>query len=386
MAEQRSIIDSSARPSLLIMMLRENWFYILVVVLLIAFPFIVGALTESSPYGVPRGDRMIMRGESVRWQSVLIEVYILAILTMSYNLIFGFTGVISFGHAMFFGLGGYILGLSVEYVAIDNGLGVGVGLLVGLVAGVLICGLLGLLVGFVSLRLRGVYFTIFTLAIAEMFYIYFSRWRVTNAEDGFALTDLPTWLDPTQNRLNFYYIALILFVFTFLFIRRIVNSPTGAVFKAIRENEDRAQSIGYNTLRYKLISITIAGMLAAVAGMLQILLNKKVGPEILGVAYTVDPLLMTIIGGIGTFNGPVIGSAGLHLLDVFLRDSTIIVFGSVVEISTIWNLLLGIIFIVVVIIFPHGIVGTWARWRARRQTASKALRAGRAPDTRLSQS
>ena len=342
--------------------LRENWLYGLILIGLIAFPFIVGAITGSSPNGVPRGDRMIMRGESVRWQAVLIELFILSILAMSYNLMFGFTGVVSFGHALFFGLGGYILGLALEYVAMDTG----VALVVGVLAGVAVCGVVGLLVGLVSLRLSGVYFAIFTLAIAEMFFIYFGRLPLTRAEDGFPITDLPTWLDPAQSRLTFYYVALAFFVAVFLFIRRLMNSPTGAVFKAVRENEDRAQAIGYNTLRYKLIAIILAGMIAALAGMLQILLNKKVGPELLGISNTVNPLLMTIIGGIGTFTGPVVGAGGLHLLDTILRESVVTIGSLSIRIADVWELILGGIFMITVIIFPQGIVGTWQRRRGKR--------------------
>jgi len=361
--------------------LRGNGWISLLLLFLIVFPFLVGWLTESSPVGIPRGDRMVMRGESVRWQAVLIEVYILAILAMSYNLLFGFTGVVSFGHALFFGMGSYILGLALEYTALDTGLA----LALGIFAGIVVCGLLGLLIGFVTLRLRGVYFAIFTLAVAEMFFIFFGRFQLTKAEDGFAITDLPVWLDPAQSRLTFYYVALALFVFTFLFIRRLVKSPTGAVFQAIRENEDRAQALGYNTLRFKLLSIMIAAMLAAVAGMLQVLLNKKVGPELLGVAYTVDPLLHTVIGGVGTFVGPVIGTAGLHLLDVFFRNSSITLGGVTVDVAAIWPLLLGAIFIIVVLIFPQGVVGTWRRWRLnagfrQRTSAEQAARSVKAAE------
>lgn len=349
--------------------LRHDWLLILVFLFLLAFPHLVGWLTDSSPMGVPRGDRMIMRGESVRWQAVLIEVFILGILAMSYNLLFGFTGVVSFGHALFFGLGGYSLGMALEYTDLEPG----AALLAGLVVGALVCAGLGLLMGLVSLRLRGAYFAIFTLAVAEMFYIYFGRLPLTRAEDGFALGDLPTWLDPTQSRLTFYYLAFALFAGTFVFIRRLVNSPTGAVLKAIRDNEDRAQTIGYSTLKFKLLSIALASVLAAAAGMLQVILNKKVGPELLSVTYTVDPLLMTIIGGIGTFTGPVIGAAGLHLLDTFLRDASFNIGGTVVNIGSMWGLLLGAIFILAVIVFPRGIVGTW-RFRAKRRPPTRAQR------------
>jgi branched-chain amino acid transport system permease protein len=358
--------------------LRKNGFLLAVLAFLLLFPFIVGALTNSSPTGVLRGDRVLMRGESVRWQSVMIEVFILSILAMSYNLLFGFTGVVSFGHALFFGLGAYSLGLALEYTPLDTGLA----LIVGIVAGIVVCAFVSLLVGVVSLRLHGVYFAIFTLAVAEMFFIFFSRLSLTKAEDGFSITELPRWLDPSQSRLTFYYLVLALFVLTYLFIQRLVNSPTGAVFQAIRENEDRAQAIGFNTLNYKLLSIVIAGTLAALAGMLQVLLNKKVGPELLGVSYTVNPLLMTIIGGIGTFTGPVIGASGLQLLDTFFRDSSVTLFGATINIADIWSLLLGIIFIAVVMVFPSGVAGTLVRWQARlsrrpkRDSVSETGRAG----------
>lgn len=351
-------------------LLRKDGLLLLLLVFLIAFPFIVGALTGSSPVGVPRGDRMIMRGESVRWQSVLIEVYILGILTMSYNLLFGFTGIVSFGHALFFGMGSYVLGLVLQYTGLDSGLA----LILGIAAGLLVSGLLGIAVGFVSLRLRGVYFAIFTLAVAEMFYVFFGRLSLTKAEDGFAINSLPLVVDPSQNRLTFYYLVLALFVGTFVFIRRLIQSPTGAVFQAIRENEDRAQAIGYNTFTYKLIALMLAAMLAALAGMLQVMLNKKVGPELLSLSYTVDPLLMTVIGGVGTFAGPVIGAAGLHLLDVFFRDSSLMIGGLTIDIAGIWSLLLGVIFIAVVLIFPLGVVGTWQRWRARLAARTKRER------------
>ncbi|MEP7293945.1 MAG: hypothetical protein ABI835_19315, partial [Chloroflexota bacterium] len=170
--------------------LRDNWLLLIILIGLVALPFLVGWATESSPFGVPRGDRMIMRGESVRWQAVLIELFVLAILAMSYNLMFGFTGVVSFGHALFFGLGGYVMGLALEYTGVDSG----IGLLIGVVAGVLVCGVLGLLIGLLSLRLRGVYFAIFTLAVAEIFFIYFGRLSLTRAEDGFPITNLPAWI------------------------------------------------------------------------------------------------------------------------------------------------------------------------------------------------
>lgn len=344
---------------------QSNWLWLLLLVALIVLPYGVGLITGDSPYGILRGDRFLQRGQSVYWQSLLIEVFILAVLAMSYNLLFGFTGVISFGHALFFGMGGYMMGVMLEKVS----LGPDAGLLLGIILGLLVCGVLGLLIGLVSLRLRGVYFAMFTLAVAEMFFIYFGRLPATNAEDGFSLQHLPAWIDPAVSRLSFYYLTLVFVVLTFLFIRRLMHSPTGAVLLAIRENEERAQAIGYNTLRFKLTVIVIAGILAGSAGMFNVVMKKKVGPEVLAVSNTVDPLLMTIIGGTGTFAGPVIGAAALHLSDRLLR-TPFNVGPLTVNLTDSWNLILGIAFVMVVIIFPQGAVGTWMRWRSRQRSAA----------------
>jgi len=336
--------------------LQTNAGLLIILLLLILLPHIIGLLTGSDPFAT--------RGAAVSWQGTIIEIYILAIFTISYNLLFGFSGVISFGHALFFGMGGYILGLALEYTELTPDMGI----IVGIFGAVVICGVLGFLIGLASLRLRGVYFTVFTLAIAESFYIFWGRLPLTKGEDGFTLTTLPTWLNPIADRITFYYIVMVIFVLTFLFIRRLMFSPTGAVLLAIRENEERAKTIGYNTLYFKLMAFTVAAMIAALAGVLQVVFNKKVGPELLSVGYTIDPLLMTIIGGAGTFTGPVIGATTLHLLDRTLRDRVITFTPDfALDIGKSWMLISGFIFIIVVIVFPYGIVGTWNRWRAKRR-------------------
>lgn len=340
---------------------QDNWLEWLTLVFLLLFPFIVSWITGDSPFGVARGDRMMMRGQSVLWQAHLIRVFTLAVLVMSYNLMFGFTGVISFGHSLFFGLGGYILAMLAEY----SGMGANLTLFVSFIIILSVNGFLGFIVGLVSLRLRGIYFAIFTLAVAEMVWLFFRSFELTNGEDGLNVVNLPLWIDPSRNRINVYYIGLLLFVFTYLIIRRLVKSPAGTVFQAIRENEERAQAIGYNTLRYKLLSITIAGMLASLSGMLFSIMDKAARPEILGVGFTVDALLMTIIGGVGTFIGPVLGASSLHILDVLFRDSVIEIGTFTINIGENWLLILGFVFILVVLVFPYGMVGTWHKIRSR---------------------
>jgi branched-chain amino acid transport system permease protein len=365
--------------------LKNNWAYLALLAFLILVPFIVEWITGDSVFGA-RGRPI---GQSYFWQQVLIELYIYAILAMSYNLMFGFTGVISFGHALFVGIGGYTTAILLGKVGFveamtlalqpysdwmigsfgfepDYNAAITVSYVLAALVALILAGLVGLGMGLVTLRLKGVYFAIFTLALNEMVLIFVGRWAFTHAEDGFSVSAIPDFMNPTQHRLVYYYIVLAITVLVFLLIRRLVNSPTGRVLLAIRENEDRAQSIGYDTLRYKLLAIVIASVMAALAGILLFTFNKRVGAEMFGARFTIQPLLMTIIGGIGTFSGPVLGAALLDLSEEFLNRE--FVFGDmVINVGQHWSLILGIAFIVVVLIFPQGIVGTvqkqWYKWR-----------------------
>ncbi|MFW5748041.1 MAG: branched-chain amino acid ABC transporter permease [Chloroflexota bacterium] len=356
--------ETTPRIEFLKRTLWNNRVFLLVLIALLIAPHAIGWQTDSSPFPRQRGSVFIPSGQSAFWMSVLIEIFALAILVMSYNLMFGFTGVISFGHALFFGIGSYSIGIMVTF----TNLGSTEGFLIGVGITLVLSAVIGLFIAIVSLRLRGIYFAIFTLAIAEGAWIFVKDWQLTSKDDGFSVANLPTWIDPVQSRLNLYYVSLIAFVIVFLIIQKLVNSPTGTVFKAIRENEERAKSIGYATLRYKLLSITAACTMAGVAGIIHGVLNKQnLGPSLFGVAYTVDALLMTIIGGVGTLTGPVLGAAGLHTADVLFRDAETSIGGFAIGEN--WLLITGFIFVLVVLVFPYGIAGTWARiqlwWRGR---------------------
>ncbi len=350
--------------------LNDHWLHILILAFLIIFPHLVGWVSGDSPFGRVRGARVIMAGESTYWQAVFIEIFALAVLVMSYNLMFGFTGVISFGHALFFGLGGYTVGIIVQ----NSGLDPMMAFIIGVLMVILLTAIVGLLMGLVSLRLKGVYFAIFTLAVAEMAWLYVRSWPYTRGEDGLTIASLPELLDPERNRLAVYYLGLGLFALSFFLIRRLVKSPAGTVFQAIRENEDRVQAIGYNPLRYKLLSIVVASVLAGLAGVLMGMLNKSARPELMGVGYTVDALLITIIGGVGTLAGPVIGTTGLHLLELWVRESSMIfslnlgLFTLQIDFAQDWVLILGAVFVLVVLVFPYGVVGTWYKLRAQLRT------------------
>ena len=195
-------------------------------------------------------------------------------------------------------------------------------LLSALMALVIIALLQGIIFGVLSLRVKGVYLAMVTLAFAEMFYILAEAGdfrAYTGADDGLHGFPVPEYLSATIHRTQFYYLALIFFVLVFLAAWRLVNSPTGRVMIATRENENRTAMIGYNTFWFKLIAFVAAGLFAALSGALLALYNVSVTPAMFSINKTIDALAMTIIGGAGTLIGPIIGAAIVQLLGYWLE-------------------------------------------------------------------
>ncbi len=315
-------------------LISRNWLGPVVLAALAAFPFIMALLT-----GQP-----VTAGSPKFWQGILTQVFILAVYAMSYDLLMGYTGILSFGHAMFFGAGAYATGILLKHA------GWSLGPVVLAVIGVAI--MQSILIGVVSLRVRGVYLAMATLAFAQMFFILAQATDlrdITGAEDGLHGIHVPAWMNPTDQRLTFYFLALAFCVVMYLIARRVVDSPPGRVMVAIRENEARAQMIGYNTFVYKLLAVTLSGVMAALAGLMNALWNLNATPDVLSVETTINALLMTIIGGVGTLAGPMLGAAVLQLLGYWLNDA----FGPR------WPLIIGAIYIMLVLFLPYGIVGTW---------------------------
>ncbi len=352
--------------------LRRHWPGLVILTLMSLFPFLAG-LAMGDPAAVPPEIQGVGRvlalaetGRAKFWQGMVIQMFILAVFAMSYDLLLGYTGVISFGHAMFFGTGGYVVGLLVKHAGWSAGAAVGVLLLVAL--------LQSLMVGALSLRVKGVYLAMVTLAFAEFFYILAEATdfrQYTGADDGLHGIYPPPFLSPTDHRTRFYFLALVFFLTMYLAARRLVNSPTGRVMVAIRENEARAAMLGYNTFVYKLVALVAAGVMAALAGALNAFFNLGVTPSVLSVATTIDVLAMTIVGGAGTLTGPVLGAAIVHLLGYWLNR----LFGQT------WVLLFGVTFILIVVFLPYGIVGTvqarsW-RWRAVWRERWRRIKEGR---------
>ncbi len=316
--------------------LKSNRAGLALVIGLAAFPFALSVLT---------GDP-VSAGAPKFWQGMLAQVFILAVYALSYDLLMGIAGVLSFGHAMFFGAGAYVAGILLRYGKWE---------LVPVVGAVIVVALLqSLLVGALSLRVKGVYYAMVTLAFAQMFFILSeaSDFReFTGAEDGLQSIPVPAWLSPTNERLTFYFVTLAFCLVVYLIARRVVDSPTGKVLIAIRENEQRAQTIGYNTFVYKLIAMTLSGVLAGLAGMMSALWNLSANPGMLSSGTTINALLMTIIGGAGTLTGSLLGAGFLQLVGYWLNDA----FGPR------WPLLFGLVYILIVLFLPYGIIGTWRR-------------------------
>ncbi|WP_207000183.1 branched-chain amino acid ABC transporter permease [Trinickia mobilis] len=286
----------------------------------------------------------------------VMKVLCFALFAAAFNLLIGYTGLLSFGHAMFLSTAGYVAGYAIQSMSLSPELGV--------IAGTAAATLLGLIVGLFAIRRQGIYFAMVTLALAQMVYFVYLQAPFTHGEDG--LQGVPRgklfgFLDLSSD-LALYYVLLVLMVLAFLLIVRVVHSPFGQVLTAIKENEPRATSLGYDTDRFKLLAFVLSAGIAGLAGALKVLV---LGFETLGDAYwTMSGLviLMTLVGGMGTLFGPLLGAALIVSLEDRMGDiGTALAswtganwFNSLGESTTI---VVGLIFIACVLAFRRGIVG-----------------------------
>jgi branched-chain amino acid transport system permease protein len=284
-------------------------------------------------------------------RALVAEVYVFAIFAMSLDLLLGFTGLMSLGHAAFFGLGAYA-------VAILGTL-FGVNAWLALVAGVLLAAAGAALIGFFCVRASGIPFLMLTLAFSQLVFSIALKWRdVTGGTDGMAIAEKPGFLGfDLGNSLPMYFMTLGFLLASYWALRRLLNAPLGHVFVGIRENEPRMLAIGYRTRAYKLLSFTIAGAFAGLSGGLYAIFNSFISPDAIYWTASGDILIMTMLGGAGTLIGPAIG-AGVFLLMKNVVSSY----------SEHWLAIIGAIFICCVLFFPGGIWGTLrqVRWLRRK--------------------
>ncbi|HTN48887.1 MAG TPA: branched-chain amino acid ABC transporter permease [Burkholderiaceae bacterium] len=298
----------------------------------------------------------------------VMKVMCYALFACAFNLLIGFTGLLSFGHAAFLGGAAYAAGHALKVWGLPTELG----LLFGVVAGAL----LGLIMGALAIRRSGIYFSMITLALAQMLYFFFLQATFTGGEDGLQSVPRGKLLGfvNLENDVTLYYVVLAIFVVSFLLIYRTVHSPFGQVLKAIRENEARATSLGYDTARFKLLAFVLSAALAGLAGATKTL--------VLGFATLTDAhwstsglvILMVLVGGMGTMLGPILGAFIVVALEnkvgdigMFLgRTTGIEWFNGLGEAVTI---VIGLIFVICVMAFRRGLVGELGAWWSHRRSA-----------------
>jgi branched-chain amino acid transport system permease protein len=271
-------------------------------------------------------------------RSLATEMLIFAIFALGYDIVFGYTGLLSFGHAIFFGIGAYATGIVLVRLVPS--------LFLALVIGMALNLLVSYVVAFLSIRKKGIYFVMITLAFCQMFYFIGFKWTdLTGGDSGFH--GVPrTSLGPIDlnSEITLYFFILAIFLFSVLLAFRIVNSPFGRVLKALKENEDRARSIGYNTAAFKTVAFMISAFFASLAGGLYAVHSNFVPMDTLSINTSADVVIMALLGGIGTLYGPIMGA----MLIVFLENVLSDWIGN-------WHLVLGAIFIVSVLSVRQGI-------------------------------
>ncbi len=282
---------------------------------------------------------------------LVMKVLCFAIFACAFNLLLGYTGLLSFGHAAFFGGAAYGTGWIVTSMNVTPELGI--------LFGVMIAAAMGLVVGAIAIRRQGIYFAMITLALAQMVFFVCLQAPFTHGEDG--LQGVPRGrlfgMISLESNTSMYYFVLVVFIAVLLFIRRIVHSPFGQVLKAIRENEPRAISLGYAVDRYKLLAFVLSTALAGLGGSLKTLVVQLATLTDVQWQMSGEVILMTLLGGLGTFFGPVLGAGIVISLQDLLADRV----GSWVTV------IIGVIFVVCVLLFRRGIVGEFEAFRTRRK-------------------
>jgi len=288
---------------------------------------------------------LIVVSPTVLYPVFLMKVLCFALFACAFNLLLGYVGLLSFGHAAFFGMGSYVA----AWVAKHWGVSAEVAILAGGLAG----GLLGVVLGWIAIRRQGLYFAMITLALGQMVYFFCLQAPFTGGEDGIQQVPRAPLLGivPMRADMTIYWLVAFVFLAGFLFIHRVVHSPFGQVLKAIRENEPRATSLGYRTDDYKLMAFIISTFLAGIAGGTKSL--------VFGIATLTDVhslmsgevVLMTLVGGLGTIFGPVVGALVVTAMENYLAP-----LGSLVTVAQ------GIVFVVCILAFRRGIIGTLGNW------------------------
>ena len=296
---------------------------------------------------------------------VAARVCVFILLVASYDLLLGYTGIVSFAHTMFFGIGGYGVGIALARMEVGWG-----AIALGTLAALAASAVLSVVIGLFSLRVRAIFFAMITLAVASFFAILASQLSgLTGGEDGLSFR-VPEAL---RARTAAYYVVFVASTALFLLLLRVVNSPFGRVLLAIRENEFRAEALGYRTVVYRTAANCLGALVATLAGALYALWLRYTGPNTtLDFAIMIDILLMVVIGGMGTLYGPALGAAVIVFAQYYLQSVLQAVSNALAAVPLAaalfhpdrWLLWLGLLFVLIVYFFPAGIVGSLRRRRS----------------------
>jgi branched-chain amino acid transport system permease protein len=288
---------------------------------------------------------------------MLSQMMILAIFAMSLDLLQGVTGLVSLGHAAYFGLAGYALAFITPGSA-------AVSLWWSLPLAALGAGLAALVIGFFVVRTHGIYFIMVTMAFAQMVFFLFFDNRDLGGSDGLYVYFRPDasifgWSGiDLENKTTFFYFTLLILLLVYAFLRRLLFSPFGRVLAGIRVNEHRMRAVGYSSFGYKLTAFTLAGMLAGVAGYLWAAQTGYVNPELMGFHLSAHAIMMVILGGMGNFAGAIVGAFAFEYVMHFFKD-----------LSKHWQLLMGVFIVLVVVFAPRGLLGLAERLFKKRNAA-----------------
>lgn len=312
----------TAKPTSVVRSISDNRWFLAIVVALAVFPFVAPPFIGSF------------------YTVLMIEAMIFAIFALAYDILMGHTGMISLGHAAYFGLGIYGGALTLLHLS--------EALLPLLIVSVVLSGLFAAIVGYFSIRSTGVYFALITFAFAQILYeVVIRSSDFLGGNNGLAAPAPKLFTSIALGEMSIYYLVFLSMILLYLGVRRLMNSPLGLIFQSIEENDQRVEFIGYDVRWYKHISFIISGMLSGFAGGLFVAHEGFASPNMLFWMLSGEIIIMVIFGGVGSLYGPMIGAGLFIYLETYL-NSTI----------DAWQIVLGLIFITVVLLFPKGLAGS----------------------------
>ncbi|MFA5521202.1 MAG: branched-chain amino acid ABC transporter permease [Castellaniella sp.] len=316
----------------------------------------MNALTRLSPLAYALGFVLLLIAPNFVYPVLMMEILCYAIFACAFNLLLGHTGLLSFGHAAFYGTATYTTAHALKIWGMPT--------LLGIATGTAAATLLGLVMGLLAIRRQGIYFAMITLALAQMVFFFFLQAPFTGGEDGLHGVPRGTVLGLNLNdEQTLYYFVVTIFVLAFWLIHRTVQSPFGQVLSAIRENEPRTLSLGYDVARYKLLAFVLSAMLSGLAGATKVIVFKLASLSDAHWHTSGEVILMSLVGGMGTIFGPVLGAGIVVSLRSMLADKV----GSLVTV------ILGCIFVLCVLLFRRGIMGAVSAWTSGRARTEQTV-------------